>query len=197
MSLFEALPAMGLLILNRAFEVVYANDYACQLFKLQHNSHLGKYNKLPQKIQGQLKTELRYRHVKFSIAYRQHTKQTQVQKLDFVARYDVSKRQYILGIQDQTAQESLQEQLRQTEQFLDTLLNTSTDFICIKNGNNQWLKANQQWLDFLGIEADNYQNASSQGLANMTHPLPCSRKILLSRNSLKNSLKIARPFWMY
>jgi len=122
MSLFEALPAMGLLILNRAFEVVYANDYACQLFKLQHNSHLGKYNKLPQKIQGQLKTELRYRHVKFSIAYRQHTKQTQVQKLDFVARYDVSKRQYILGIQDQ------------------------------------------------GIEADNYQNASSQGLANMTHP---------------------------
>lgn len=62
-------------------------------------------------------------------------------------------------------------ELHHTKTLLSTLINASPDFICFKDGEGHWLKANNSGLDLFHIDANNYKGKTDQQLAEQTLPI--------------------------
>lgn len=61
--------------------------------------------------------------------------------------------------------------LQEKEEQLSTLINTTDDIVCFKDGEGRWLRANKAILDAFGITNVNYFNKNDDELAQLTSTL--------------------------
>ena len=72
---------------------------------------------------------------------------------------------------DITGQKSLELQLRENEESLSTLINSTPDIICFKDGKGRWLKANQADLELFCLTDIDYFGKTDSELADYTDKL--------------------------
>lgn len=64
-----------------------------------------------------------------------------------------------------------EEKIKESEQNLNLVINTSPDIICFKDGNGRWLLANQADLDLFNLKNVNYFGKTDAELADFTLPI--------------------------
>jgi len=69
---------------------------------------------------------------------------------------------------DITARKAGEEELRQQQEWLTTLINALPDLICLKDGAGRWLVANQVCIDLLGLPTQDYVGRTAFDLARDT-----------------------------
>lgn len=74
-------------------------------------------------------------------------------------------------IRDITAHKKAEDALSLKEQQLSTLINTTTDIICFKDGEGRWLQANSADLELFKLTGVDYYNKKDSELAAFTDPL--------------------------
>lgn len=72
---------------------------------------------------------------------------------------------------DITGQKTLEIELRENEQRLNTLINSTPDIICFKDGQGRWLKANQADLELFCLTDVDYYMKTDSELADFTDEL--------------------------
>ncbi len=78
---------------------------------------------------------------------------------------------YVGGfIHDLSHQMRVETALHDTEQQLSALLDTSPDFIAVKDPENRWQMANTAGLRMYGLENENWQGKSNEALADIASP---------------------------
>jgi diguanylate cyclase (GGDEF)-like protein/PAS domain S-box-containing protein len=165
-QLLNALSEVAVMTINHDNHVHYANPLACQLFKLKFDTKKYHFGKIPSTISQSLANH----DAAFTLQYAQ---ESEVRTLHvFVSRATHTAHFHtILYMVDSTQQRLLETQLRQTEALLKTLLDASPDYICIKDGNNRWLSANQKMLNLYQLSAEDYVQQSNTTLASQSHPI--------------------------
>ncbi|MEJ2748049.1 MAG: PAS domain S-box protein [Anaerolineae bacterium] len=64
-----------------------------------------------------------------------------------------------------------EEALRENEQLLRTLINSTPDFICFKDGKGRWLEANESGLELFYLKNIDYRGKTDPELAEFTEPI--------------------------
>ncbi len=78
----------------------------------------------------------------------------------------------VLGIaHDITRRRETEDLIRNHEQQLHALINSTPDIICFKDGQGRWLEANQADLELFSLTAVDYHGKTDSDLADYTHPL--------------------------
>ncbi|MGQ9831765.1 MAG: PAS domain S-box protein, partial [Thermochromatium sp.] len=80
--------------------------------------------------------------------------------------------------QDISERRAMAQQLRESEQRLRALINSTPDIICFKDGAGRWLEANAADLELFGLTGFDYRGKRDSELADFTHP--CYRQSFLS-----------------
>ncbi|MFH1119830.1 MAG: PAS domain S-box protein [Bacteroidota bacterium] len=77
----------------------------------------------------------------------------------------------IIQHEDISERKRIEEVLKIKEEQLLTLINTTHDIICFKDGAGRWLEANKADLDLFGLEGVDFYLKKDTELAAFTHPL--------------------------
>jgi len=86
----------------------------------------------------------------------------------FFTRMQFRGESYVGGfIHDQSDQARIEHALQDTEQRLSALLDTSPDFIAVKDPNNQWQMANAAGLRMYGLESIDWRHKTNAELARL------------------------------
>jgi PAS domain S-box-containing protein len=72
---------------------------------------------------------------------------------------------------DATERKRAEQIIRENEQRLRTLINSTPDFICFKDGQNRWLEANQALIALFALAGVEYQGKTNTELADLTTPM--------------------------
>ncbi len=74
-------------------------------------------------------------------------------------------------LRDITEKKQAEIALATKEQQLSTLINTTTDIICFKDGEGRWLQANKADLELFGLTGVDYHHKKDSELAEFTNPI--------------------------
>ncbi|MCW8905788.1 MAG: EAL domain-containing protein, partial [Sedimenticola sp.] len=83
----------------------------------------------------------------------------------------IQRKEMICVIRDITDQYRAEQQLKENEQRLRTLINATPDIICFKDGAGRWLEANDADLKLFSLQGVAYQGKTDSELAEFTAPL--------------------------
>jgi PAS domain S-box-containing protein len=72
---------------------------------------------------------------------------------------------------DATERKRAEQTIRENEQRLRTLINSTPDFICFKDGHNRWLEANQALIDLFALANVEYRGKTNAELVEFTEPV--------------------------
>lgn len=175
-QLLSSLNEVALMTLTPTATVAYANPFACKIFNLSYNALSHDYGSLPPLFKDHISDSISRQQTEFTLQYaienQLRTLRVFVKTLTHTGHGEAGHDgQQLLYMYDTTHQVITESKLRQTEQLLQTLLDTSPDYICIKDSNNRWLKANQKFLNLFQIEADHYERYSNADIAASAHPV--------------------------
>ncbi|MDX1914785.1 MAG: EAL domain-containing protein [Methylophilus sp.] len=170
--ILDALENVAIFTLNENDDVSYANQLACKTFQLSFNPIEKHFGRLPTAIHQHIQTEISKLHSEFTLQYA-YGSELRTLKSFVIVNTDTKNHAYqkLFYMYDNASQVHTEAKLRQTESILQTLINTSPDYICIKDGNNRWLKANQKLLNLFQIKTDEYAYRSTHELASTIHPV--------------------------
>jgi PAS domain S-box-containing protein len=68
-------------------------------------------------------------------------------------------------IQDITTRKKAEQEARESEELLSTLINSMPDFVCFKDGHGRWLKANTFCLELFQLNGIDFRNKNNPELA--------------------------------
>jgi PAS domain S-box-containing protein len=71
---------------------------------------------------------------------------------------------------DITEQKNIEMQLRESENRLRSLINSTPDIICFKGGEGRWLEANDADLELFALTETDYRGKTDKELAEFAHP---------------------------
>ena len=77
----------------------------------------------------------------------------------------------IITVIDITERKRVEGALKESEERLRALINSTPDIICFKNGDGRLLEANESYLRLFSLDAVAYQGKTDRELAGMTHEL--------------------------
>lgn len=165
-QLLNALSEVAVITINHDDNIHFANPFACSIFKLTFNPVLRHFGAIPANLApfiDSLNTE-------FSMQY---AADNELRTLKAFVNHHATSGHFktIVYLVDNTKQVLSETKLRQTDALLKTLIDASPDYICIKDANNRWLKANQKLLNLYQIKPDSYEQESNATLAAQTHPI--------------------------
>ncbi len=72
---------------------------------------------------------------------------------------------------DITKRKEIEEALRESEERLRLLINSTPDIICFKDGRGRWLEANEADLELFSLKGINYRGKTDLELASLTDPI--------------------------
>lgn len=156
--LINTLQGVAILATDDKFDVHYANEYAVEIFKLDRQALGTNKGKLPRNVKTQLKKQITAANKPFSITYQSGSTVRSLQV--FPQPKPASKApqpDYVLHMHDITQRVGVESKLRQTEQLLRNVINTSPDFITVKDEKGRWLLSNNSALSLFKIPKANYQ----------------------------------------
>lgn len=165
-QLLNALSEVAVITLNHDHQVHYANPLACQLFKLQFDEQYCHFGDLPASIKPLLENDADEFTLQYALENEVRTLHVFVSQATHTDHFHT-----ILYMVDNTKQLHLENKLRETETLLSTLLDASPDYICIKDSNNHWLRANQKLLNLYQLSAETLAHQSNATLAKQSHPV--------------------------
>lgn len=165
-QLLNALHEVAIITINHDQHIHFANPFACQLFKLTFNASTRDFGELPSSIAQPLAHQQTEFTLQYAVDHELRALKAMVNTPDNAAHFHT-----ILYMVDNTKQVLSETKLRQTEALLKTLIDASPDYICIKDGNNRWLKANQKLLNLYQIKADEYEHHTNLALSEKIHPV--------------------------
>jgi diguanylate cyclase (GGDEF)-like protein/PAS domain S-box-containing protein len=170
LQLLDALQEVAVLTLNDEGEVGYANPFARTIFNLDAPKQKSRKAKLTKSILHHLREKLSEQQSEFSLQYAvdSQVRSLKVYAIDLLNQHTHQLLVYMFDITSQVLSEI---KLRETEALLQALIDTSPDYVCIKDGNNRWLKANQKLLSLFQINPDMYTHQSNLDLAASIHPV--------------------------
>lgn len=169
-QLLEALQEVAVMTLNDDGEVSYANALARSIFNLDAPKPKSRKHKHSKTILQNLQDKLKDPVTEFSLQYALDS-QVRTLKVFAIDLIHQNVHQQLLYMFDTTSHILSEIKLRETEALLQALIDTSPDYICIKDGNNRWLKANQKLLSLFQIDAKSYAHQSNLELADSIHPV--------------------------
>jgi diguanylate cyclase (GGDEF)-like protein/PAS domain S-box-containing protein len=171
-ELLNNIPLLAILTLNDKGDIGYANRYACELFDLRFNEKTQQFGKLPVNLSNKVQAEINHKNYAFTMQFGTAENATTLNaSVIYNTNPEQSKHCFAVYLSDQTLQLLNQTKLQNTENLLHTLMGASPDYICIKDGNNRWLKANPNYLNLLQLKSDDYELASNHEIANRLHPI--------------------------
>ncbi|MGZ8270991.1 MAG: EAL domain-containing protein [Methylophilus sp.] len=170
-SLLDALYDIAIICINDMGEVSYANDFARKVLQFIDNKSISE-NTLPNVLSQHIKNALVSQQLEFHLQYAYENELRNL-KAHVVLHENPDDRaqQILLYMYDASHHIHTENKLRQTERLLQTIIDASPDYICIKDGNNRWIKANQKLLNLFHIEATDYLNHTNQEIAAELHPV--------------------------
>ena len=84
---------------------------------------------------------------------------------------NVNKIKAIIVISDITEEEFASSQLKEREEQLTTLINSTPDIICFKDGEGRWIEANKADIELFSLYGVDYRGKTDSELAEYTHPV--------------------------
>ena len=88
---------------------------------------------------------------------------------------DFEGKKAVLGqIHDMTARIEAEQKTKESEELLRTLINSTPDIVCFKDGEGRWLEANKADLELFNLEEVDYRGKTDMDLSE--HTLPVYRK---------------------
>lgn len=169
-QLLDALQEVAVMTLSDDGEVSYANPFARSIFNLDAPKAKPRKHKPNKSILQHLQEKLQEQLSEFTLQYAVDS-QVRTLKVYAIDLMNQKTHQQLLYMFDTTSQILSEIKLRETEALLQALIDTSPDYICIKDGNNRWLKANQKLLSLFQIDAASYSHQSNLDLATTIHPV--------------------------
>jgi len=167
--LVNVLEGVVIIALDAAYQIAYANPFACEIFNL--GPVASGQAKLPAAIQKRIVQELDQANKEFVLQYAAGDRLCTFKVIATRPADDnASQPLFILHMLDITGHIRTEVQLRHTEKLLRSLINASPDFICFKDGQGRWLEANISGLDIFQLASINYQGKTDIELAKETNP---------------------------
>ncbi len=152
-QLMDSLQGVAIVTTDTKLNVQYANEYAANIFGLTTNAA----TKLPRTVQNQLKKQLPQADSPILLTYQFEGTVRSLQVFHQQLNVNTDNAQYVLHMHDITARIGVETKLRQTEQLLRNVINTSPDFITVKDERNHWLLSNNSALSLFKIPKNQYQ----------------------------------------
>lgn len=152
-QLMDSLQGVAIITTDIKLNVQYANQYAANIFKLTANAE----SKLPRTVQSQLKKQLPLADGPILLTYQFEDTVRSLQVFHQQLNENTDNAHYVLHMHDITARIGVETKLRQTEQLLRNVINTSPDFITVKDDRNNWLLSNNSALSLFKIPKNQYQ----------------------------------------
>jgi len=170
-SLLDALQNIAIISISNTGEVSYANTFARQILQ-SLGSKSNTDHSLPVVLSQQIKEALVSQQFEFTMQYAFESELRNLQAhVSMHENPENSAQHIVLYMYDASHHIQTENKLRQTERLLQTFIDISPDYICIKDGNNRWIKANQKLLNLYQIKSLDYKNKSNQEIASELHPV--------------------------
>ncbi|OYY50738.1 MAG: bifunctional diguanylate cyclase/phosphodiesterase, partial [Methylophilales bacterium 28-44-11] len=170
LQLLDALHEVAVLTLNDDNEVSYANPFARLIFNLDAPKVKARKHKPTKSNLYYLLEKLQEQPSEFTLQYAVDS-QVRTLKAYAIDLINQKTHQQLVYMFDTTSLVLSDLKLRETEALLQVLIDTSPDYICIKDGNNRWLKANQKLLSLFQINPESYAHQTNVDLATTIHPV--------------------------
>ncbi|OYY98548.1 MAG: hypothetical protein B7Y32_06480 [Methylophilales bacterium 16-45-7] len=196
LQLLDALHEVAVLTLNDDNEVSYANPFARLIFNLDAPKVKARKHKPTKSNLYYLLEKLQEQPSEFTLQYAVDS-QVRTLKAYAIDLINQKTHQQLVYMFDTTSLVLSDLKLRETEALLQVLIDTSPDYICIKDGNNRWLKANQKLLSLFQINPESYAHQTNveitrfNTLKSQTKPLGArkrhiaTKKLYIYRKALK------------
>jgi diguanylate cyclase (GGDEF)-like protein/PAS domain S-box-containing protein len=170
-SLLDALQEVAVISISDTGEISYANTFARQILQF-FGSKSNLDSALPIFLSQHIKEALVSQQLEFTLQYAFENELRNLQAHVSLHENPENSAQHItLCMYDASRHVETENKLRQTERLLQTIIDASPDYICIKDGNNRWVKANQKLLNLYQIKSSDYQNKTNQEVASKLHPV--------------------------
>jgi diguanylate cyclase (GGDEF)-like protein/PAS domain S-box-containing protein len=170
-SLLDALQEVAVISISDTGEISYANTFATQILQF-FGSKSNLDSSLPVVLSQHIKEALVSQQLEFTLQYAFENELRNLQAHVSLHENPENSAQHItLCMYDASRHVETENKLRQTERLLQTIIDASPDYICIKDGNNRWVKANQKLLNLYQIKSSDYQNKTNQEVASKLHPV--------------------------
>ncbi len=170
--LIESLNGVAIMTTDLDFKVSFANSYAIEILHLNKVNSINGKGILPSTILKRLNREMKASNHEFNLQYRN---KSQLRILNVLATCLTSEKGehygYVFHMHDITNRISIEQQLRNTENFLRNLINASPDFIYFKDEKNRWIDINKSGLDLFQLNKIPYHQKSDLELANLANPV--------------------------
>lgn len=167
-QLMDTLQGVAIVVTDEKFNIQYANQYAAAIFGLQPNQ--AKY-KLPRTVKNQLSKQLPLENGPVLLTYQFEDTVRSLQVFRQHVNPNSNNAHYVLHMHDITARIGVETKLRQTEQLLRNVINTSPDFIMVKDERNHWLLSNDSTLSLFKIPRNQYQFQTDTEILTLIDPV--------------------------
>ncbi len=170
-ALLDALQDIAIMIINDSGEISYANTYA-RLVLQSYDVDTLTDSSLPTTLAELVKTALINAEYEFTLPYPPNS-QSHTLKASVLLHKNIAlkSQQVMLYMYDISKQIISEAKLAQTNRLLQNVIDASPDFICIKDGDGRWLKANQKLLNLYQMDSADYANRTNKELAEKLHPV--------------------------
>lgn len=169
-QLLDALHEVAVMTLNDDGAINYTNPFARKIFNLDQPAPKSRKRPAAVTMLQHLQEKVKEQQSEFTLQYAVD-RQLRTLKVYVINLLNQQEHLQLLYMFDTTSQVLSEIKLRQTEQLLQTVIDTSPDYICIKDGNNRWLRANQKLLSLFQIHAQDYTYQTNFDIASGIHPV--------------------------
>lgn len=163
--LLSSLQGVAILATDAKFNVVFANQYAQEIFDLDAVQISYGSGTLPKSVKKHLADALKKSQAEFLLQYAvgNHVRSLQVYCTNSPSLD--GKKNYVFHMHDISERVGTELRLRQAESLLRNVIDASPDFICVKDEKNRWVLTNKSCLNLFQIPHQAYQFKSDAEIA--------------------------------
>ena len=170
-GLLSSLQGVAILATDAKCNVVFANQYAQDIFDLDAVQISYGSGVLPKSVKKHLADALKKSQTEFLLQYAvgNHVRSLQVYCTNNPS-LDGKKTNHVFHMHDISERVGTELRLRQAESLLRNVIDASPDFICVKDEKNRWVLTNKSCLNLFQIPQQAYQFKSDTEIAAIADP---------------------------